>query len=206
MTEEDTKRLVLGFLGSLTAGGVIYLVTRPSSYSISQLVTPEKVAYIAAELPQGDDDFAQAALKWVSDNIQYQALGSDISFKNGSVLCRGCYTPTSVLAKGAGNCVAQSFLLTSILRNRIDADRVYATLGEVTIDGVGGHAWTSYWRDGGWYILDPTYKEAVGKWMPASHPSYLSQVHVNDIMVHCEEGAKVCVKKCPACLRREVAS
>ena len=138
----------LGSLGASLAAAWILGSLGKSVFSIgartfrsSDFINPGAVADIAARRPAGEDDFILAAWELVGGGIDYQAFGSDVEFNNGVVRCDKCYLPGQVRKTGASNCVGKSALLASILRNRLPADRVFMVIGELHLDGVGGHAW-----------------------------------------------------------------
>ena len=190
MTEQEQRALVLGVVASLLAVLTIRAFSR-KTYSPSQLVRPEVAASLAASLPYGEDDFILSALEWVNRNIEYRPISTDIVFQDGKVACRDCLLPTDTLRTRRANCVGSSLLLTSILRNRLPPDRVYSAFGEVNTDSVGGHAWNLVLRTGDWYLLDPTNRAMLGKWIKADHPIYTGEVYLNDKGFYCEPGTSV---------------
>lgn len=63
--------------------------------------------------------------------------------------------PAQALMAPKLNCANRSFLLASLLRQELSADKVWVVLGNLAIDGQGGHAWVMY-RNGKDYILETT--------------------------------------------------
>lgn len=206
MSTSDRERFFVGMMGSLIAGTVLWWVQsrfRPTQFATSALVNPEAVADIAAQLPQDEDAFIMAAWQLVGKGVEYQPYGSEMLFTDSQVLCDPCLLPQEVLKKGAANCVGQSALLASLLRNRLPPERVYMVVGQLANDGVGGHAWVEVARNGDWYLLESTLPPKG--WKPASAAwQYLPQVMFNDLgTAQCAE-EKLCVNVASCDCRKSV--
>lgn len=174
-------------LGLGLATGFIIWVSRPlfNRYGVfarSALIDPESVADVAASLPQDEDSFILSAWDLVGQQIQYSNYGSILYFSGDVVKCQRCLLASEVLNLKRGNCVAKATLLTSLLRNRLPANRVYMAVGWARLDGLGGHAWCEVERNGTWYILESTMPPPAMPWVPADAMSkvYIPQALVND--------------------------
>ena len=63
--------------------------------------------------------------------------------------------PASALRAPALNCANRSFALTSLLRCELSSEEVFCVLGNLHMEGQGGHAWVMV-RNGHDYILEST--------------------------------------------------
>lgn len=154
-----------------TVTGAVALIARMFSgkvYDTGQFFQPGAAANLARQLPQGsEDDFILAAWDYVANDINYERIASDMSFKNGEVICADCYFPTEVIARDKGNCIAKSSLMASILANRIAMNRIQIVVGEYTGASTGGHAWVELWRQGDWYLIETTAPPGNNPWKVA---------------------------------------
>ena len=123
-------------------------------WDIRQFVQPltPGVRRIAARLPK--ENFVRAAWEWVVKNIRYPYGPRETEDRHtleayikpdGSPRFRVTVDdfwsfPAETLAFGEGDCEDATFLLVSILRTRLPADMVYATIG---IFKNFGHAWVT---------------------------------------------------------------
>ena len=187
--ENRSETLALGFFASLAAGAAIYILTKEAVMKLSALVDPQAVAPIAATLPQDESTFIDAALQWVKDKIEYEDASSELNFHDSSVNCNGCFTPLQTLRRARGNCLSQSNLLTSLLRNRIPVDRVYTAVGDVKLNGLGGHAWSVVKIGDIWSILDPTSKSV-----------YIMPYHVYSAHAHFNDQQRDYARECAVCV------
>ena len=198
ISEASARKFMVGFFGSLAAGLVTFLVTRPDAISLEEMMNPDAVAELASRFPE--DEFVAAAVDWVAKEIEYEPITSDIHFYDHAIRGRSISTPTQTLIKGKGNCLAQAALLTAILRNRLPSDMVYTALGEVMNNGGGGHAWTIVEQSGVWKIADPTCEEC--SMISGKDPSYISYAYFNDEDVSCLPGTEICVNSRRVLVRR----
>lgn len=200
--EREPPKLFIEFLGSLLAGFAVWGIASSlssRSFSTGDFVDPEAVADIAAALPQDEDSFILSTWKYVTDNIQYQGYSSNLHFVNDIIKCSGCRVPEATLKAGRGNCVSMSSVLASILRNRLPPERVFMAVGEMRLDGVGGHAWCQVQRrNGRWYLLEST--SPPKGWVPVDTVSYIYEPFAlyNDRLFYCysEELCQIKVKSC----------
>jgi len=192
-TEQISSRehLFLGLAGSLAAGlSVWWIQSRLSKgrYSLADLFSPQRVAYIADALPQDEDEFILAAWDLVGRKIRYSAYGSTIKFFDSSVSCQRCLLPEQVLRRRSANCAGKAHLLVSLLRNRLPEDRVYMAIGGLAEDHVGGHAWVIVQgHTGVWYVLESTMPPRAQPWIPMASVSslYIPDAYVNDLDLIC---------------------
>ena len=65
--------------------------------------------------------------------------------------------PAETMIVRVSNCANRSFLLASLLKNEFEAlGQVYCSIGQITLDGIGNHAWISLDIPGGPYIIETT--------------------------------------------------
>jgi len=195
----ETRDKVIFF--ALTIGSVVALAARRIDqrlYTYTALVDPASVADIAASLPANEEDFIIAAWEYVATHVQYENFGTMLYFTDQGVECDSCFSPVEILAEGESNCVGKSVLLTSILRNRIPADRVYMAVGTLNLNSNGGHAWVRVKHDGVWYALEPTLMPPAQPWIPEDSVAYkyTSEGYMNDQSYYCSEpGLCLAIKK-----------
>ena len=182
----------LPLAAAITVGGlVVAYVTRSwgaALMALSQLVNPRSVADLADNLDTGTlDDFILNAWDYVGSDIDYVYYGSILHFYDSTVQCQRCLLPDQVISTGKANCVGKSILLTSILRNRIDADSVYTVIGEYHIDSIGGHAWVQVKRNGIWHLIEATGPPPDQPWVSAAELSslYVPDAWINDASLIC---------------------
>ncbi len=139
------------------------------TYGTAAFFQPGDVKSIAQQLPHGsEDEFILAAWNYVANTIPYEHLASDMSFRNGEVMCADCYFPTEIIARDKGNCIAKSSLMASILANRIPMDRIQIIVGEYLGSSTGGHAWIELWRQGDWDLIETTAPPGNQPWQVAT--------------------------------------
>lgn len=156
---DETAQLGLGLVGSFLAGLAIWWMQGRLSrqeYSTADLVNPNAVLDIAETLPKDEDEFIIAANDLVANSVAYQGFASDLYFLNDRIRCKDCYLPSATRQTGTGNCVSMSSMLASILRTRLPAKRVLMAVGDMSVNGFGGHAWVEVQRNNDWYTLEAT--------------------------------------------------
>lgn len=171
-------------------------------YKFVDLESSKEIAQVMSGY--SDDEFIYKAWLLVSEGVQYVPVASDIVFTNGSVRCKSCLMPHQILAQEnpKGNCVAKSALLLSLLRHRFPPESVYLVMGQLNVNGAGGHAWVELQRNNQWYVLESTISPRKTTARPAESLAlvYVPEVFVNDLYRHCLSG-KVCIgvdkKGCP---------
>lgn len=162
MTTELDKgqRDLLITLGSLGIGlAALWLIKSRSALqlSLSRLIDIKSTTELANSLPSNEREFIWAAWNLVGCGIDYESFGSDFRFIGSTIKGYRIDLPNEVLALGVSNCVGKAALLTSILRNRLPHSRVYMVVGNLKMDGVGGHAWVMAQTSGKWYRLEATH-------------------------------------------------
>ena len=198
---DGSERFFIGAVASLAAGGLVWWIqSRTEKLDLADFVDIEITAPIAASLPADDASFVYSALDFVGKEIAYEPVGSDIKVFGNTVSCRKCLLPVTTLSRMRGNCVAKSALLLSILRHRIPASDVYMAIG--TLADIGGHAWVTLRRNGGWQVLEST-KAASYSQSEDIASMYNAEVFLNDQGVSCYSD-KICVRvdsrSCPCML------
>ena len=182
---KDRDKIVL--IAAAAVGVLLYRTIASAAtqlFALFQFISPASVSDIAAQLPAGEDEFIIAAWEQVGNDITYDGYASEITIMDHTVECARCLLATEVLNAGRANCVGKAILLTSLLRNRLPADRVYMAIGQLSMDGVGGHAWVVVQRAGSWYLLEST-RPPNGWQLVASRPEYILEALLNDQDVIC---------------------
>lgn len=163
----------------------------------------EVVQDIAATLPEDEDEFILAAWEFVGRVITYEAVGSDIDFVGEMVSCEWCYSVEETLARGTGNCVAKSSLLSSILLARLPPERVYMVVGHWTSQAgtPSGHAWVQVLRDGIAYLLEATHAPFAPPWHTVGDsPQYMPYAIFSPMSFLClNHTFCIEVSKCKCC-------
>ena len=177
---------------AITIGSFLALMSKRSNAELlayGELIDPAAVADIADSLPPDEGDFIIAAWRYVATHVQYDNFGSMLYFTDQGVQCDACFDPLEVLAAGESNCVGKSILLTSILRTRIPANRVYMAVGTLNLNSNGGHAWVRVQHDGIWYALEPTLMPPGQPWIPEVSVAYkyTMEGYMNDRIHSCSE-------------------
>lgn len=192
-------------LGGLAlAAGILFLRLRQGLrvFPVSAFLQPDAVLDIAQSLPEPEDEFILSAWRLVGDSISYEPVGSEIIFTDSKVRCLSCFFPAEVLRRRKANCVGASSLLASILLTRLPPDRVSMVIGNLSANGVGGHAWVEVSRYGDWYILEATRSPKAAPWKKVSTTDeYLPSAIISASGVRCaDEGVCIKVSDCP-CMR-----
>jgi len=87
--------------------------------------------------------------------------------------------PAQALRAGTRlNCANRSFLLASLLRQEYPPDRVWVVLGNLNMDGLGGHAWVVL-RNSQDYILETT-SPSIRYPIAADSPAHEDVIYFND--------------------------
>ena len=97
--------------------------------------------------------------------------------------------PGQALKAPALNCANRAFLLASLLRQQYPPDRVWVVLGNLKIDGLGGHAWV-FLRNGQDYLLETTSPN-IRQPITADSPSHESIIYFNDKGVRAVPGREI---------------
>jgi len=92
--------------------------------------------------------------------------------------------PSQAIYAGKLNCANKTYLLTSLLRQELPAENVWACLGNLNSDSQDGHAWTYVKLDAD-YILETTNPSVRDKLIPIETVGniYEDIVYVNDVSV-----------------------
>lgn len=107
---------------------------------------------------------------WVANNIKYVQSVSGALKIGGKVSEQDDLWsyPNLTISTKIGNCFSKSTLLTSLLRNALPDDKVSLVLGNITSDGVGGHAYVICQLDSGIYLLESTRPDIKNPFVVAS--------------------------------------
>jgi len=77
------------------------------------------------------------------------------------------FYPAESIQLGVGNCSNKSFVLASILKNYFKAPgEVYCVVGNLTLDGIGSHAWVEVNSRGRSIILESTQPNVTNALIP----------------------------------------
>jgi hypothetical protein len=194
------------FFAVALAGGFIWVASRvpETTISIKRFINPKAVSYIASRLPEQEDDFILSAWNIVGGEVKYKPFGSVLHFNDSTVKCLNCLLPDRMLEMShpESNCVGKSVLLTSILRNRLSAGRVYVVMGSYQGNPKippknRGHAWVAVKRMGVWYVLESTVPPSrTNPWYSMSSLSglYAPEAFINDYGIFCSTETDMCGK------------
>ena len=175
MTETDKRTFFYAVAAGTVAGVLvtcIHSLANKSDYAtfpLSDFFQPEAVEALAAQIPaETEEEFVYSAWEFVGRNIRYEAVGSDMDFYDHSVSCLDCYLPPAVLKRGAANCVGKSALLASLLLTRLSSSQVMMSIGTLSTNHIGGHAWIEAEIGGRWYLLESTIAPPSDPWRPVA--------------------------------------
>lgn len=77
------------------------------------------------------------------------------------------FFPAEVMQIPQSNCANRTFLLASLIKNELPGSgQVYATMGYITLDGIGAHAWVTADLPGGPYIIETTQPNQERAFVP----------------------------------------
>lgn len=189
------EAFIISLLGALTGGAFLLAVRERllvARFPASNFIQPEKVAHIAEKFPFDERAFIYHAWDFVYRNIRYRPFGTAIRFYDSTAVCHRCLFPEEVLRRGEANCVGMASLLVSLLRNRIEPERVLMVMGDLRKNGVGGHSWCEI-NLGDWYILEPTSPPGRLYKAEALKEIYRPEVYLNDVYFSCIS-PELCVK------------
>jgi len=116
-----------------------------------------------AENPDSLEDRMNVLWCWVADKVRYKR------FIKGTIWIEGKKStqndlwndPSTTIRVKVGNCANKAFLLCSLIRNILPADKVHTVLGNINSDGIGGHAWCTINSNGSEYILESTRSDVT---------------------------------------------
>jgi hypothetical protein len=106
------------------------------------------------------------------------------------------FYPAESIHIGKGNCANKSFVLTSLLKNRFKSPgEVYCAVGNVTLDGIGSHAWVQMNQGGRSYLLETTQPNITKALIPTDiAEAYEPMVYFDEKNVY-TTGEKVSVRQ-----------
>jgi len=141
--------------------------------------------------PDSLEDRITALWSWVANEVKYTRFVKGKIWLSGQTSVQDDYwAPPGITARiRVGNCATKSFLLGSLLRNELSADRVHVVLGNLYNGKAGGHAWIQFDN----YIMETTRPD-VPPMVPVSSTERYEAVHLfNDQEVKSIEGKTVLV-------------
>lgn len=158
---------------------------------LTDFITPENltVQNLHREITQGIADQNEkitALWDWVASRVRYtRFVKAKLSVDGHSSTQDDYWAPPGITAKvGVGNCATKSFLLTSLLRNELPADRVYCVLGNLQQPGnKGGHAWVEIHPNGTSYLMETTRDDMPPMVLTSAADIYESVIYFNDEIV-----------------------
>jgi transglutaminase-like putative cysteine protease len=123
------------------------------------------------------EDKVVACWDYVAKQVKY------INFVKAKLLIEGLHsyqddfwqTPSMVTKTHIGNCANKAFLLTSLLRNELAPNEVYAVLGNLQNGSQEGHAWVQVNIGGSEYIVESTRDDVP--MLPVQKASRYEPVH-----------------------------
>lgn len=96
------------------------------------------------------------------------------------------FYPAESIHLAKGNCANKSFVLASLLKNRFrEPGQVYCVVGNITLDGIGAHAWVEINSGGYAYIMETTHPDISQALIPAHLiDAYDAKVYFDDNNVY----------------------
>lgn len=127
----------------------------PNALEIQDL---HKEVIETAENPSNLMDRITVLWCWVASNVKYTRFVKGKIWVNGHSSVQTDYwaMPGLTARVKVGNCATKSFLLGSLLRNELPADRVHCVLGNLYNGKPGGHSWVQVKLNGAEYIMETT--------------------------------------------------
>lgn len=136
-----------------------------------------------------------ALWSWVAEKVKYVRFVKAKIWINGhSAVQDDFWVSPSITAKGKipGNCATKSFLLCSLLRNELPAEKVYCVLGNLQQPrNKGGHAWVEVQPNGAKYVMESTRGDMKPMVLADNADIYESVIYFNDKTVSAIEGRTV---------------
>jgi hypothetical protein len=166
---------------------------------LTEFITPNslEIQNLHREITRGITDGTEkitALWQWVASQVKYTRFVKAKLNIDGHVSAQNDYwTPPGITARvRVGNCATKSFLLASLLRNELPAEKVHCVLGNLEQPGnKGGHAWVEIQPNGASYIMESTRGDMQPMVPAASADIYEPVVYFNDQDVSAIEGRTV---------------
>ena len=107
---------------------------------------------------------------WVANKVKYVQSISGVLQIQGKISRQNdlWIAPNLIISTKVGNCFNKSALLTSLVRNALPDDKVSLVLGNITSDGIGGHAYVICQLDSEIYLLESTRPDIKNPFVIAS--------------------------------------
>jgi len=153
---------------------------------LTDFVTPDALEVrelyqkLTQNISQGEDEIS-ACWDWVANQVRYkQFIKAKIWVEGKSSVQNDFWqTPSMIIKTHVGNCANKAFALCSLLRNLVSPDEVHVVLGNLTSDGVGGHAWCTMKFSNREYIIEAT-RDDVCPVLATDAEIYEPVVYFND--------------------------
>lgn len=130
---------------------------------LSDFVTPDApdITSLYSQITKGMTGVGEkvvACWDWVANQVKYKNfISASISIEGKTSHTEDFWqTPSMCSRTHLGNCANKSFLLTSLVRNVLPADKVYCVLGNLYNGHASGHAWVIANVGGKEFILEST--------------------------------------------------
>jgi len=95
------------------------------------------------------------------------------------------FYPAETLKIQTSNCANRAFLLASLLKNHLtEPGDVYVVVGNITIDGIGAHAWVQVRVNDRPYFLEATQLNLPNAFIPTSQSAYNPIVYLDENSVY----------------------
>jgi len=131
------------------------------------------------------EDKVKSCLRFASDipYVQFVKVSANVAGKT-FVQPDAWLSPSEAIFSPRLNCANKTFLLTSLLRQELPAENVWACLGNLNSDHQDGHGWT-YIRLSKDYILETTNPGVRDKLIPIETVGNLYEdvIYFNDVEV-----------------------
>lgn len=163
----------------------------PDALEVTEL---HKEIIKTAENPDSLEDRITVLWCWVAEKVKYVRFVKGKIWVNGhSSVQDDLWVNPGITAKiKVGNCATKSFLLCSLLRNELPAEKVCCVLGNLQQPrNKGGHAWVEIQPNGAKYVMESTRGDMKPMVLADNADIYESVIYFNDKTVSAIEGRTV---------------
>jgi len=158
---------------------------------LTSFVTPDalEVKELHAKLTKNIDELEDKMLacwNWVANGVRYVKFVRGKIWVNGHSSVQDDYwqPPSQLIQTKVGNCANKAFLLASLLRNDISAEKVHCVLGNLHQGRKpGGHAWVEVRLNSHSYIMESTRGDMAPLVISNMANIYESVIYFNDKVV-----------------------
>lgn len=165
---------------------------------LTSFITPDalEIQNLHSEITRDIDELNDrlvALWDWVASRVKYT------KFVKGKIWVEGksssqsdlWISPSLTSRVRVGNCATKSFLLASLIRNELPADRVHCVLGNLHNGRPGGHAWVQISFNGSECVMESTRPDIPAMIMASAAERYEAVHLFNDKTVIAIEGRTV---------------